>query len=355
MEIINNRTQNNHNEIIIQYFKSSDEAIIVSPFLSKSFEFFEFKKIKHLKKLTLITTLKNDYNEQLCKINFFKKILEFGRTESIEIVILIDNSLHGKIYVFKKDDKYLKAIISSANFTLNGLKLNNEWGVSFEDSDKIEEITLDLLSNIVLEPVNIYNLNKIKDKFNKLQKPIHITNNTINLVGFLNIKSNPLNLSTKTNYFLKPIGSSGNLISVDSKFNIPLEQLHFSKYPRSLKLGDILITYAVGYKKVLSIFKIISETKNTNIEGDRWPYFVMGENLTRYYGNEWNNYNIHITTEKNIFIDNTKMNATPSGKNSYGSLQQGSDKLEITREFGDYLINKIVDINKEIKFRENSH
>jgi len=39
---------------------------------------------------------------------------------------LIDNSLHGKIYITKKGTTYLEAIITSANFTENGLKLNTD-------------------------------------------------------------------------------------------------------------------------------------------------------------------------------------------------------------------------------------
>jgi len=33
-------------------------------------------------------------------------------------------------------------------------------------------------------------------------------------------------------------------------------------------------------------------------------------------------------------------NLTPSGKNSYGSLMKGADKLKITKDFADFLIKK---------------
>jgi len=121
-----------------------------------------------------------------------------------------------------------------------------------------------------------------------------------------------------------------------------------------VKIGDILIAYTVGQKKILSIFKVISKVKTTANPIDRWHFYIEGENLTRFYGNEWNIYNIHISTERDVFIDKTKLKATPSGLNSYGSLQQGADKLEITKDFGNYLVNKIVEINKEISFREEN-
>ena len=354
MKIINNRSIDNHESNLLKSFKDSDEAIIVSPFLSKSFKFFGFAKTKHLNKITLITTLKNDYNDQLCKIKFFKNLFEFGKKETIDIKILIDNSLHGKIYIFKKNNEFTKGIITSANFTRNGLKLNNEWGIEIDDSIRIEEIAIDLISNIVLESITEKILTDMETKFNLIPPRRIIASDSIDLVESLKLKSNPLNVLETANYWLKPIGSTGNFISLNKKFSNPNEQLHFALNPRSIKVGDILITYAVGYKKILSVYRVSSKVFNTGIVGDRWPHFVFGENLTRFYGNEWNNFNIHISDEKNLFLKKTKLNATPSGKNSYGTLQQGGDKLKITNEFGKYLVNKIVEINKNISFKEEN-
>jgi HKD family nuclease len=354
MIVINNRTIDNHESSLLKNFIVADEAIIVSPFLSKSFKFFGFTKAKHLTKITLVTTLKNDYHEQLCKINFFKNLFEFGKKEAIDIQILIDNSLHGKIYVFKKNNKFIKGIITSANFTSNGLKLNNEWGIEIDDEISIEEIANDLISNIVLEPITETILKDMNAKFNLVTPPKPIISRSVDLLQGLSLKTNPLNVLETANYWLKPIGSASNFISLNNKFSNLNEQLHFALFPKSIKIGDLLITYAVGYKKVLSVYRVSSSVFNTGIVGDRWPHYVFGENLTRFYGNEWNNYNIHITDEKDYFIKTTKLNATPSGKNSYGSLQQGSDKLQITKEFGNYLVNKIVEINKEISFRNDN-
>lgn len=355
MQIINNRTKKNHESNLITYFKNSDEAIIVSPFLSKLFKFFEFEEITHLKKLTLITTLKNDYNDQICKINFFKNLFNFGSKKSIDIEILIDNSLHGKIYVFKKDNEFKNAIITSANFTLNGLKLNNEWGISFDEPIKIEEITNDLISNIVLEPITTIILKDLEDKLKaNPQPPKQEITKTVDLVSTLALKRNPLNIPIQNNFWLKPIGSSGNFINQNEKFANSTHDLYFAKSPKSIKIGDILIAYAVGSKKVLSIFKVISTIKTTSDPNHRWHYFIYGENLTRHYGNEWNDYNINITDEKKHFTDETGLNATQSGKNSYGSLQFGGDKLKITKDFGNYIVNKIVIKNKDISFRDES-
>lgn len=353
MTIINNRTVNNHESKLLSCFKSADEVIIVSPFLAKSFKFFGFAKNKHLKKITLITTLKNDYNDQQCKINFFKNLFEFGKKEVIDIEILIDNSLHGKIYIFKKENDFINAIITSANFTSNGLKLNNEWGIEINDSTRIEEIANDLISNIVLEPISATKLIDIEAEFNSIPPPTQKVVSSLKLVDNLKLKNNPLEISGKSTFWLKPIGATKNFISLNEKFSDPYHDLYFARNPKSVKIGDILIAYAVGYKKVLSIFRVSSSVKYSTNPKDRWHYFVSGENLTRYYGNEWNKHIVHISDEKHYFIIQTKMNATPSGKNTYGTLQRGGDKLKITNEFGNYLTNKIVEINKDVSFRED--
>lgn len=153
---------------------------------------------------------------------------------------------------------------------------------------------------------------------------------------------------------MKPIGATGNYIKLTEKFSNATHELYFAKFPRGIKYGDILIAYAVGFKKVLSIFKATSKVNKTTDPNHRWHYFIYGENLTRLYGNEWNNYNIHISDQKKIFINETKLNATPSGRNSYGTLQRGGDKLRITNDFGHYLLNKIVVINKDIAFNHEN-
>lgn len=137
---------------------------------------------------------------KLVRLFFFKNLFDFGAKESIHIEILIDNSLHGKIYIFKKNNQFKNAIITSANFTTNGLKLNNEWGISFDQSEKIEEITQDLISNIILEPITETILKKLKIKLDSNPQPKQPIVETINLIDFLLLKKNPLKISDHNNF-----------------------------------------------------------------------------------------------------------------------------------------------------------
>lgn len=354
MHIINNRTRLNHKQILIDSFGNADNVIIVSPFLSSSFDFFPFEKIKQLKKITLITTLKPKNDDQRNKVKFFRQLYNFGNNENIDIIIMIDNSLHGKIYISQKNGTFINAIITSANFTNSGLRVNNEWGISIENNDEIETIVKDLYRNIVFKPITLDNVSEFEKKIEIAPKPESKPKDDLDLSNLLSIKADPLHIDISVNYWLKPIGVSDNIIPWETEFDDIDSDLHFSdKNPRGVKKGDILITYAVGHKNILSIYRVTSEVRNTGIADDRWPYYVVGENLTPFYGKEWNKYDITITNQRKEVLGNGLFDITPSGKNNYGSLMRGGDKLKITKQFADFLIKKIVRINDEISTMTN--
>lgn len=356
MQIINNKTRINHHAFLLDCFEKSDRITIVSPFVSNNFNFFPFDKLNHLVKITLLTTLKPNDLEQSNKVFFFRNILDFGKSKNIEIEILIDNSLHGKIYIGQKENLYFKAIITSANFTTNGLRINNEWGICIDKHNEIDRIVNELRKNVVTEPITDKIVTDFENKIKAISKPSKGPKYDLDLINSLKLKENPLNITSKVNYWLKPIGVSDNPIPLSMIFDEIDYDLHFSqRKPRSIKKGDILIAYAVGHKNILSIYKVVSEVKNTKNINERWPYFVVGENQTPFYGNEWSNRNITISNQKNDALSNGITKLTPSGKNSYGSLMRGADKLRITKEFADFIINKVVRLNDKISTMSDTH
>ena len=355
VEIINNLTRENHFKRLIANFKESDEIVIISPFISTDKNFFPFQALTKLKKLKLVTTLKPKSFDQYSKVPFFKNLYKHCNENGVDLEILIENSLHGKIYISKINGELKEAIITSANFTNHGLRINNEWGTIISESSQIEQLESSILSKVVLIPLTESQI----DVFIKIleKNPLPKENNSIeiDLTASIPIKQNPLSVNNKINYWLKPIGVSGDFISFDQIFDEIDNDLHFSKLrPNGVKINDILITYAVGHKNILSIYRVKSEVKTTDKENDRWPYYVVGENLTPFYGQEWSKFNIGISNQKDEILKNKSFDITPSRKNSYGSLMQGADKLKITPEFGQYLIDKIVKIDTELKTKANN-
>lgn len=137
MEILNNYNVNYHMSIMKKYIALSDELIFATPFLSEDIDYL-FKELgvePHLNKITLITVLKS-FDESLRKAYILYKFIKFCEENKIIYEVIIDEKLHGKVYMFYKDKKEIGTIISSANLTQKGLINNHEWGVLFQESEK---------------------------------------------------------------------------------------------------------------------------------------------------------------------------------------------------------------------------
>lgn len=353
-EIINNLTRNNHLKRLLASFENATDVLIVSPFISSSIDFFPFIKLKKLDRLRLLTTLKPKDLDQYSKVLFFKSLFNFCNQSNIKLEILIENTLHGKVYISKFEKGNSEAIITSANFTNNGLRLNNEWGTIITNQEQISELENGILSKVILQPLSESEIDYFLEVIaNNPKKTTNGNPTSLNLSEKIKLKDNPYLINQNINYWLKPIGVSGENIPWNRVFDEIDSDLHFSKLkPRGVKKNDILICYAVGHSNILSIYKVKSDVKYTGNKNDRWPYYVVGENLTPYYGQNWNSQDITITNQKNAVIKQGKFNITPSGKNSFGSLMRGADKLKLTPEFGEYLINKIAKIDNEIKLND---
>lgn len=301
------------------------------------------------KKITLITTLKPKSQDQFNKVRFFKKLFSFSKKESIELEVLIENSLHGKIYIGKQENTPLQAIITSANFTRSGLVTSNEWGVIIGDKTEIRKIEAGVKSRVSLEPITDVRLKEFIKEVDAAPSHDDKSECKLNLAKNLSLSANPKNLADSQTYWLKPIGVSGGMVSKETLFDMLVRNLHFStKKPNGVKRNHILICYAVGRKNILSVYKVTSGILETKIKDDRWPYFVEGENLTPHFGSVWTEHNITISNQLHEFLQLGQYNATPSGKNSYGSLMRGADKLKLTPEFGRYITNKLILIDNQI-------
>jgi HKD family nuclease len=348
MEIINNRNSSNHLKKLLDCFSVADEIIIVSPFISEDFNFFPFEKIKHLKRIRLITHLKPFTADQYKKVKFLKRLFEFGNKHHIDIEVYIDNTLHGKIYIGTKENIHIEGVITSANFTRNGLNFNNEWGACLTSQTELATLANNLFDHIILEQITEAHIAQFEEILlvNPLMKPN--CEITIDLAHYLSLKNNPLNIVRGASFWLKPIGVTGDIIPWGESHAALKANLHFSVKPKGVEPGHIIITYAVGHSHLLSVYRVVSETKRTTNSGDRWKYFVIGENLTPFFGDQWHKQGLTITNQKAEAIQNNIGDITPSGKNSFGSLMRGADKLRITTTFANFVINKMITINEAI-------
>ncbi|MEJ2901671.1 restriction endonuclease PLD domain-containing protein [Pedobacter panaciterrae] len=351
MYTINNRTPDNHLARVKESFLKADQALIVSPFLSADMSFFSFDELVHLRKLTLVTRLKPYTLDQYDKVDFLLDLFAFGSKHDIEIEVMIDNFLHGKVYVGIKDGLFQEAIITSANFNHHGLVINNEWGVSLEDEAEIALMVKEIYRNVFLEQLDEMKLLEFTKLLGQNPRPKRPKEMGLNLVKHLAVLPNPLHIAGKTTYWLKPIGVTGNPVRWGESFGQKEYPMHFHENPAGVRIGHIIIAYAVGHNNILSVYEVTSQTMNTGIANDRWPFYVMGKNLTPHYGHEWYQHNFTNRDQRNEAITLGKFSVTPSGKDSYGRLNHGGDKLRITPEFANYVIDKLMVINQQISER----
>jgi hypothetical protein len=355
-KIIDNiSSETNHSARLQFLFSNSTSAIVASPYLMPRFDDF-FKNInpRNLKELHLITTLQPNSIEQFWQIpaviNLFKS---FGNNNnSVNCEVSINNRLHGKIYIFNLLDNTSIAIISSANFTNNGLSENHEWGVEIKDTEIIKKLEESLMNTITHHNISYDYIMKMKKKIDKMpkEKKPEAPRVELRLIDMIN----NIKIDEHTTVWLKPYGAQGMEVREDRIFTVN-ERAHFSKRrPTGVKINDILIIYGVGLTKILSICKVVSqpiqvseEEKQLDKNMERWPWYVKTTNLTSKYGQIWSKGNLTLSNlVKNFLSIHPKKTITPTSR-SYGALQFGQDKIKLSRDFAEFVIGEVRAIERK--------
>ncbi|SDZ00105.1 restriction endonuclease PLD domain-containing protein [Bacillus sp. 166amftsu] len=339
MKIINNLSSNHFN-YIKEILVDADELHIISPFLMESFDiFFEEIKDMGLKKISLITTLKDDNLDLLKKSNSLHSFCFNCFNHAIDYKVFINNKLHGKIYISTQDGVPYQAIITSANFTEAGLGFNHEWGVQINDSNQIRKI-IDDLSNVSSHALTNEEISNIISRIDSYTGSSGETKKPKIDLKVSDLIKKKVNVSKSgIRYFIKPVGWSDRPFSTSRSLGNDIEKLHFSKRrPAAVRIGDILICYAVGTTRLLGYYEVIEEPvflKNA----DRWPWEVKAKNLSIDYSKRWNFFKNTISSIQATYNSNEPI--TFVGGKSLGALNFGADKIRLTEEFANHVINVI--------------
>jgi len=175
--VINNLSDNNHYQRIVDIAKNADTLYIVSPYLMEKLdEVLGELKDEEIKEIHLVTRLRNnDFN--LFKIaESLKSFREECKKNDITYHIYNDENLHGKIYIASKDGIFKRGILTSANFTSAGLGIkdkgnNNEWGVLIDESEVLGALWEQVLS-VSGKALSEECVSKIIAEIGKYSKPI---------------------------------------------------------------------------------------------------------------------------------------------------------------------------------------
>lgn len=347
MRIVRN-DQNNHLEEVKDLFGRSSEVIVASPFISP----FAINNIKRwitagFEKLTLVTTLKERDADQLRKVPVLQELYQQKKQLGYRLMIGIDNQLHGKVYIGLRDGKYMGAVITSANFTENGLVNNHEWGVYLADLDEIEKLHQQILSDINLT-LSEQDLKKMKQWMD--ENAVDIEEHTDIGVSFVDMIAKPGAKKDGMRYWLKPLGKSPNPLSAYRLFGEDVHRITFSKKNSSgVREGDILIAYSVVSQQLISVFVATDArdrlTKFDNPGDKQWPNYIMCRNETPTFGANWPKINRTLSEMRTEFLlQNPTGYVLASGKNKFNGLQWGADHVQATKEFAEFVIGRMKEV-----------
>ena len=203
IRVIQNKAENHFGEVK-DLLANSNKALIASPFVSltvidkmKNWLTFGFQE------LTLITTLKEKDPDQLRKVPVLMEQKKKKKTRGFHLTVKIDNQLHGKVYIGKRDSNYTGAIVTSANFTENGLENNHEWGFYVNDQNVITGIHHQIFEDATVELAE-KDLMKMKQWMEENQAE-DVKSPTVD-VSFIDMIEKPIVNKTGLTYWLKPLG-----------------------------------------------------------------------------------------------------------------------------------------------------
>jgi HKD family nuclease len=173
--------------ILKEWIDKSDEVMICSPFITTTDILFDLMESNI--KFTLICRLSFPATPTL-----FSKLLDFPNTNK-SIYVYDDNSLHSKIYLFRRNKISIAAIIGSSNFTNSGIFSNKEYNIlmteGFEQIEKyFKHIIKDSLCKLDQPTINYYNTFykpvELNERFKRAKISIKLSDKYSNILDKFN-------------------------------------------------------------------------------------------------------------------------------------------------------------------------
>lgn len=343
MRVVNN-CRRNHIEEVKDLLANSNKALIASPFISLTV----IDKMKNwltsgFQELTLITTLKEKDPDQLRKVPVLLELFRLKKTRGFHLTVKIDNQFHGKVYIGMRDENYTGAIVTSANFTDNGLENNHEWGIFFNDQKEISNMHQQIVKDASLE-LTEKALMKMKQWIDDNPKE-DIKSPSID-VSFIDMIEKPIVNKASLTYWLKPLGKSPNPVPPTRLFGDEMHQITFTtKNPRGIVEGDILLAYSVVTQQIISVFEATDKrgvlTEFANHGDERWPNYIWCKNLTPNYGANWADMRLTLSGLREEFLKRYPTKSVLPSGNKLSGMQWGADHIKVTSEFGMFVVKRM--------------
>ena len=346
MKILSNSDNTNHSAVFETLCRNADEILMVSPFCYSDFSIFAdvLDSSGGIQKALFVTTLKTD--EVVGKIDSLLSFRDEMNRIKVQWEMHVDNHLHGKIYIFKKDGLTFAGIITSANLTHNGMVANHKWGCLIDDEQQLNAIEQqvlkdapDQLTNAMLDEIK----ERVKKKFPEGAKKDPVV--TIDIEDIIH----PFAIAKDTRICIKPVGVSNDPI-YGGDYSKETDLYFSTKRPNAVRVEDILITYAVGGRKIMGAYKVKSEPFWDEDGDPRWPWYVESDCLTPCLANcKWADVGFHVTGIANEYVEKFNKAISHTGRKNLNALNIGWDRVQLDDEYGKYLLGKIMDLESRLQ------
>lgn len=336
--VLSNKGEYNHYNILKKYSKMADRIIIVSPFLAADLPrvLSEMPTIKHIE---LYTNL-DGYGMAGNVLSAICGLYEYGFEKGVSISVKYNDRLHGKAYLLYNGNEGKGCIITSGNFTDNGLKNNHEYGVLLDNESIQEELRNQIysLDCSELSYEEVIELCAKADEFSMKHSETKIP-----MFKVADYIKNRMILPDNCKFFIKVLGAEGRPIRPGYTI-IEDNEIGFRKIPSRISKGDILVCHAKKVGKVLGVCKIleIEAKEKTNFDTDRWNQKLPTSCISEKYSLHWWDYDIRtadLETEYNETKKEGEHITIVGGDKLKGCLQCGC--VEITREFAQFVMDRI--------------
>lgn len=243
--------------------------------------------------------------------------------------------IHAKIYITDKT-----CLVTSANLTSTAFTRRHEIGIFFDSSEGKKTVSTFNSWWKKASAVAPASLEKI---VNKIRQSSEETTGE-GLAKLWHLPPPPEEIT----YWLKPIGVTEAPITEERTFEKLKDYLHFSTPSRRPKVyrGDIIIEYGIGAKRILSVYKATSDVQRVtrahirkNDRVKRWPWYVIGKNLTPSFGMSWYKHNLFMSDlVRDYLASNPNGYVTLAGSKNLNALMRGKDKIKLDPHFAQFVI-----------------
>lgn len=336
----------------MEYGSKADEVTVLSPFLAPDAgAILGDPALRHLRRFRLFTALEPRSPFQINTAFALESVRRhFEKRCGVHWSVGIIDRLHGKVYLFSREGEAFAAIISSANFTASGLESNQEWGVACENAQLLGELqdSIRVAAARELDATDISSLyRRARQYLKRARRPA--TRIQLDLLGSLG-PAMPV-ISATTRVWLKPSGWSRDPVRPgDNHYAQPQVELDFSrKRPSGVRIGDLVIVYGVGDRRLMGLFEVTgppvmaSDEEKAAIQWKpRWPWHIPARNVALAYSKAWSTFDLHVGTLRDEYrMTRPNSAVTYAGNPGLGTLNRGNDKVRLHPDFARFLVDRL--------------